>query len=243
MVDQFRRIEVVRPEPVAAEIARALLDYIFSGQIEPGGKLPSERQLAEQFGTGRSVVREALKSLGLLGIVDFRQGDGTYLRGPDSEILPRVIEWGLLLGERRTLDLVEARQHIEVVVAGLAAERRDQDDLKEMRRQLSAMQRAKGTDAFVEADVAFHLSVAAASQNTVLSNMLTSISALLKVWIRRVIDAAEDSRPSYEEHVPILRAIEEKDPVAASKAMEAHMHGAAARLRGALEAHKTTSTA
>jgi len=243
VVDQFRRIEVVRPEPVAAEIARALLDYIFSGQVEPGDKLPSERQLAEQFGTGRSVVREALKSLGLLGIVDFRQGDGTYLRGPDSEILPRVIEWGLLLGERRTLDLVEARQHIEIVVAGLAAERRDQDDLREMRRQLTAMQRAKTTDAFVEADVAFHLSVAAASKNTVLSNMQTSIAALLKVWIRRVIDAADDSRPSYQEHVPILRAIEGKDAAAASKAMEAHMHGAAERLRGALEAHKATSTA
>lgn len=238
MVDHFPRLEIARREPVASEIARALLDYIFSGKVAPGSKLPSERQLAEAFGTGRSVVREALKSLGLLGLVDFRQGDGTYLRRPDSELLPRVIEWGLLLGERRTLDLVEARQHIEIVVAGLAAERRDADDLRVMRKQLQAMERARKTDAFVQADVGFHLKVAEASKNVVLSNMLTSIQSLLGVWIRRVIEAAGDSRPSFREHVPIFEAIERGDAAAASAAMAEHMHGAAGRLKAALDAHE-----
>ena len=108
---------------------RLLLDYLLAGNVSPGTRLPSERQLAEELGVGRSVVREALKSLGLLGLVEVRQGDGTYLRRVESELLPRVIEWGLLLGERRTADLIEARQHLEVVTAQLAAARRDDDDV------------------------------------------------------------------------------------------------------------------
>ena len=238
MVDQLRPIDIARREPVASEVARALLDYIFSGKIAPGDKLPSERQLAERFGTGRSVVREALKSLGLLGLVDFRQGAGTYLRGADSDLLPRVIEWGLILGERRTLDLVEARQHIEVLVVGLAAERRDADDLREMRRYIGLMERAKRTDKFVEADVGFHLKVAEASKNLILSNMLSSIQSLLNVWIRRVVDAAGDSRSSYLEHVPIFDAVEQRDATAARAAMNAHMVGAAGRLRAAIAAEQ-----
>ncbi|MEP6640175.1 MAG: FadR/GntR family transcriptional regulator [Chloroflexota bacterium] len=232
------RIEIVRRDPVAAEIARALLDFIFSGKIRPGSKLPSERQLAERFGTGRSVVREALKSLGLLGLVDVRQGDGTYLRGADSDLLPRVIEWGLLLGERRTLDLVEARQHIEILVARLAAERRTPADLSEIRRYLAQMQRAKGTDAFISADVGFHLRVAEASKNVILANMLTSIQSLLRVWIRRVVEAAGDSGPSHLQHVPVYEAIDRQDVEAAGSAMAAHMQGAALRLRAAIEADR-----
>jgi GntR family transcriptional repressor for pyruvate dehydrogenase complex len=230
------RLAIARREPVASEIARALLDYVFSGKIAPGSKLPSERQLAERFGTGRSVVREALKSLGLLGLVDFRPGDGTYLRGPDSDLLPRVIEWGLLLGEGRTLDLVEARQHIEIVVAGLAAERRDAEDLRAIAKQLRAMERSRKSDAFVQADVGFHLRVAEASKNIVLSNMLTSIQSLLNVWVRRVIEAAGDTRPSFREHVPIFEAIERRDAAGASAAMAEHMRGAAGRLKAALAA-------
>ena len=78
------------------EIARRLLDYFLSGEVEPGERIPSERRLAESLGVGRSLVREALKSLHLLGLLEVRQGDGTYLKRTDSELLPQVIEWGLL---------------------------------------------------------------------------------------------------------------------------------------------------
>src|SRR5579875_783048 len=97
-------------ESLRMKTAREIVNYVFSGEIRPGDKMLSERQLAEQLGVGRSVVREALKSLGLLGLLDVRPGDGTYVRQPDSAFLPKVIEWGLLLGEHRTQDLIEARQ-------------------------------------------------------------------------------------------------------------------------------------
>ena len=181
-----------------------------------------------------------MKSLGLLGLVEIRQGDGTYLRGADSELLPKVIEWGLLLGEQRTIDLVEARQHIEIVVAGLAAERRSAADLRDIRICLQRMQRAKQAKAYVLADVAFHLRVAEASQNTILSSMLNSVQSLLHVWIRRVIEAGGDTQRSYAEHATIFEAIERQDSAAATAAMAFHMDGAAGRLMAALEEHAAT---
>lgn len=204
--------------------------------------MPSERQLAESFGVGRFVVREALKSLGLLGLLEVRQGDGTYVRSPDSSLLPRVVEWGLLVGEQRTSDLVETRQHLEPVTARLAAERRSDGQLADIRGHLHGMRDAGDNDLFVDADVAFHLSIAAATGNTVLSNMLGSISSLLNVWIRNVVEAAESTEPSYLEHVPIYDAIAARDPEAASDAMRVHMDGASCRLNAAIEAHSLSLT-
>jgi GntR family transcriptional repressor for pyruvate dehydrogenase complex len=222
---------------LSSEVAKALLDAVFSGQITPGTRMPSERQLAESFGVGRFVVREALKSLGLLGLLEVRQGDGTYVKSPDSSLLPRVVEWGLLVGEQRTSDLVETRQHLEPITARLAAERRSDDDLAQIRAHLHGMRDAGDNALFVDADVAFHLSIAAATGNTVLSNMLASISSLLNVWIRNVVDAAESTEPSYLEHVPIFEAIDARNPAAAGEAMRAHMEGAACRLNAAIAAH------
>jgi GntR family transcriptional regulator, transcriptional repressor for pyruvate dehydrogenase complex len=232
--DQFERIAQAPREPLSAEVARALLDAVLSGRIAPGSRMPSERQLAESFGVGRFVVREALKSLGLMGLLEVRQGDGTYVRPPDSSLLPRVVEWGLLVGEQRTTDLVETRQHLEVVTARLAAERRSDADLAAIHQHLNAMRDAHDTDSFVDADVAFHLAIAAATGNAVLSNMLGSISSLLRVWIRNVRDAAKSHQPSYLEHVPIYEAIASRDAEAAAAAMASHMDGATRRLKAVL---------
>ncbi|MGU3498017.1 FadR/GntR family transcriptional regulator [Mycobacterium sp. C31M] len=237
MGDQFARIVQAPREPPSSEVARALLDAVFSGQITPGTRMPSERQLAESFGVGRFVVREALKSLGLLGLLEVRQGDGTYVRAPDSSLLPRVVEWGLLVGEQRTSDLVETRQHLEPVTARLAAERRSDSDLVIIRSHLDGMRDAADNDVFVDADVAFHLSIAEATGNSVLSNMLSSIASLLNVWIRSVVEAAESREPSYLEHVPIFDAIAARDAVGATEAMRSHMDGASCRLNAAIAAH------
>ena len=91
---------------------------------------------------GRSVVREALKSLGLLGLLEVRQGDGTYVKSPNSTLLPRVVEWGLLVGDEKTADLIETRKHLEVVTTRLAAERRSEMELLLIRQKLDAMHAA-----------------------------------------------------------------------------------------------------
>ncbi len=225
-----------RREPLATEIARRILEYLLAGHIELGKRLPSERTLAETLGVGRSVVREALKSFSLLGLIEVRPGDGTYLRRAESELLPQALEWGLLLGERRVVDLIEARRHLEVLVAGLAAERRTPDDLQALRTYLAQMQSATDTASFVAADLAFHLRTTEAAANLTLLQIMASIRSLLQVCISRVRSAEVDNARSCAEHEMVLRALEQGDPTAARAAMEAHMESATSRLQETINA-------
>jgi GntR family transcriptional repressor for pyruvate dehydrogenase complex len=225
-----------RRETPANEIARRLIEHFFAaGRLSPGDRLPSERALADALGVGRGVVREALKSLSLLGLVDVRVGDGTYLTRPDNELLPRVIEWGLLLGERRIRDLVEARSLLERDVARLAAQRRSEEDLAELRVLLDRMREATVAVDFVDADLAFHLRLAQASGNTVLADMLSSVQSLIRVWINRVMHNSPDWGPSLREHESVLAALESADPDATEAAMSGHMAAALGRLRQTLD--------
>lgn len=229
-IEGLREVSFAATEPASNEIARAILDFILSGHVVAGDKLPSERQFSESFGIGRSVVREALKSLGLLGVVEFRHGGGTYVRGSQSVFLPRVIEWGLLLGNRDATDMVEARKYLEQATARLAAERRSTEQLRAIRDALGRMEQSRLTEDFVQADLDFHLSIADAAGNVALANMLKSISSLLRVWIHRVMAAADDYGPSYLEHVPVYEAIRDGDADAAEAAMRTHMRLAGGRL-------------
>ena len=236
MTSSLSGIEPIRREPLATEIARRLVDYLLSGEVAPDGRLPSERDLAQAFGVGRSAMREAIKSLSLIGLVEVRHGDGTYLRRADGTLLPQVIEWGLLLGAPRTRDLIEARQKIEVVIAGLAATRRSEQDLADLAQILDELRRAADEHdpaAFVDADVRFHLRLADAAGNTALRDILGSVQALLRAWISRVL-ASSDAVVSYDEHVPILAALRAADPTAAEAAMDAHLRSAAGRLEQTL---------
>ncbi len=234
-------IDPIRREPVATQVAKRLIEEILSGQFVPGARMPSERQMAEAFGVPRSTMREALKALSLIGLVEVRQGDGTYLRRTDSALLPEVIEWGLLLGEKRTMDLVEARQEIEIILAGFAAARRTDLDLEALRLAMRRMETSQTMAEFVDADVEFHLRVAEASANLVLRDVHASVQALLRAWIMRVLTSMGESTTSRLEHVPILAAIEANDVEGARQAMQSHMASATARLVSSLDANEQVS--
>jgi GntR family transcriptional repressor for pyruvate dehydrogenase complex len=226
---------VEKREATTTEIARRLLRYLLSGAFEPGHRLPSERTLASELAVGRSVIREALKALVLLGIVEVRQGDGTFLRSTESELLPNVIGWGLILGTRSTKDLIEVRRHLEVLSAGLAAERREEDALSRMWAELDAMYAATGdADAFVAADIGLHLAIAGATGNAVLLQIMTNVRALLRAWITKNVEHLDDTRPIADEHRPVVEAIQARDPVRAREAMQAHVDAALTRLQGTL---------
>ena len=217
------------------EITRRLLDFFFSGAVKPGEKIPPERQLAEALAVGRSAVREAIKSLSLLGLLETRQGDGTYLSRSGADLLPRVIEWGLMLGGQRVHDLVEARARIEIMVAGLAAERADDAAVARLRERLEEL-RLAGDDVerYVEADVALHLEIANATSNEIFIGLVSSLRSLLAVWARRVLTHAGETTSSLAMHQPIIDAIAAHDVGAAQAAMAAHMERGDRRLREAL---------
>lgn len=226
---------VVPRESVVSAVARQLLDQLTTGKVPPGTRLPSERQLAATLQVGRSAVREAIAVLDVLGIVDIRPGSGTYLRGTSSDMLPRTINWGLMLAQPRTHDLVEMRQYLEVLSARLAAERATDEAIAAIEQRVQDMKRvAKDVSKYVDADVAFHLEVAHAAGNSVLIDILHSVRELLHVWVERTSQDRSAAAASAEEHAAVYRAIASRDPDAAEAAMREHMTTASDRLRHSL---------
>jgi GntR family transcriptional repressor for pyruvate dehydrogenase complex len=226
---------VERPDSISAEVVRRLLVYLFSGEIESGQRIPSERKLAELLGVGRSVIRESLKPLQMLGLVDVRIGDGTYLQDADAALLPQVFEWGLLIKSHRLMELIESRRIIEVALAGLAAQRRTDESLRELQGYIDQMAATiDDVGRFAEADAAFHLAIGRAGGNSVLSNMLVNLRTLLREWIRRVVDSPGESRQALAEHEAIMTGIAAGDGPASEAAMHAHIGRVTARLRETL---------
>lgn len=214
-----------------SEVARRLLELFTSGSIEPGTRLPPERQLSESLGVGRSAVREALAALEILGIVDVRPGSGTYLRGTASELLPQTLRWGLLIGERNTGELLELRSGLEIYVARLAAIRADDAAKAALSAQLERMR--VGTHdlkKFAAADREFHQGLANAAGNAALIDMLHVVRSLLQVYADRAVSSEDEAEAAVVEHDRIFRAIQSSDDDAAASAMAAHMVTAASRL-------------
>ncbi len=225
---------VVRESSVS-EVAKRLLDHLSEGHLRPGTRLPAERQLAEALGVARSSVRGALSALDVLGIIEVKPGSGSYVRANTSEFLPRSINWGLMLGQRRTQDLVEVRTFMERMSARLAAERADDDDTARLEALLGRMHDAgHDVERFIDADIDFHLEMAAIARNSVLSDILHSIRALLQVWMVRAGNVQGTVEGTLCEHEAILDAIRKHDPEAADSAMNEHMRLARERLQRSL---------
>ncbi len=220
--------------PVSA-IAKRLLEIFTSGAIEAGTRLPPERQLAATLEVGRSAVREALAALEILGIVDVRPGSGTYLRGNASELLPQTLSWGLMIGEPKTLELIEVRGALEIYAARLAATRMTDDELVSLGQRVDEMRASVGDfKRFVEADLQFHLELARSTDNGVLLDLLQSIRSLLRVWVDRAVQDTRHAEDAIREHAAVHAAIATRDPDAAASAMAVHMNTAGRRLAGSV---------
>jgi GntR family transcriptional repressor for pyruvate dehydrogenase complex len=235
LIHDLKPIDFSRREPVSAEVTQRLLAYLLSGRFQPGEKIPPERKLAESLGVGRYVVREALKSLAILGLVEVRLGDGTYLRATSSDLLPQVIEWGVLLTPQQRRDIEEARYYIEPIVAGLAAERRDEKTVRKLKAVLDDMSNTLDRRTLVEGDLRFHTILADASGNAALGRVVASLRSLLRVWMGRVTETIADPRPGFGEHTAIYEAVARGDAPAARKAAAHHCKQAVLRWE-ALEA-------
>lgn len=214
-----------------SEVARRLMDLFTSGSIDPGTRLPPERQLAATLGVGRSAVREALAALEILGIVDVRPGSGTYLRGTASDLLPQTLRWGLLIGRQSTAELLELRSGLEIYVARLAAARAVASDRAALEKALDRMQ--AGVDdlrGFARADLDFHHALAASAGNATLIDLLEVVRSLLQVYADRAVHDESAARVAVVEHRAVFDAIVAGDEDAAASAMAVHMATASARL-------------
>jgi len=226
------KIQVMNRNSLVSDVVSQLLSYLVSNRIGPGKKLPSERALSEHLGLGRSSVREAVKSLHLLGLLDVRQGDGTYLRGTQSAVLPQILEWGLLLSRPRMEDLIEARHELEVFVARRAAERVTPEGAARLDQSLDQLAKAEARGDIpgcIEADIDFHLCLADLAGNAVIADMLRGIRVLLHVWMTKL--AADEGMPKYvDSHTLLADAVKAGDADEAERLMDFHISSGGERL-------------
>jgi GntR family transcriptional repressor for pyruvate dehydrogenase complex len=200
-------------------------EWIRSGELNSGDRLPSTQRMVEDFGVSRSVVREALAKLDALGVVEIRHGKGAYVSQlAENVLLGQLIRLGDY-DESRLLPFVwEARKIIETEVARIAARRRTEEDVENLERALQDMERqVEAGQLGITADEAFHMIITQASQNPVLVKMVLGISGMLRDSRRASLEPIERRKISIQEHRQILRAIEEQDESGAKLAMQTHI--------------------
>ena len=209
---------------LTADIFRELVSQVISGAWKPGEKILPERQLGERLGVGRASLREALKALEIIGLIETRLGDGTYVC-PRSEFLSRPLLWAITSSSEAEIhELVEARTSLETELSGLAAERATGEDLKQIGVHLDQMERSTANpDDFRQADIDFHLAVAEAAHNRIFINALLLIRNLLQQWIGSTLRVQGVAEKALQQHRAIFLAIAKKNSAAARAAMQEHL--------------------
>ena len=220
------------------EIVGRLVDFIVERRLVPGNRLPSERELMRSLGVGRSSLREAMKMLRSIGVIEVTVGDGTFVGRGDTSMLSRPLAWGLLMRRDSVLEVIEARRCVEIEIAGFAAERAGDGDVAALRACVDEMRAALGDpDRYTLADVAFHLELGRVAGNHILLHVLQTLQHIIRGWIAQSVTLAENGHPtSLDEHVAIYDAIAAHDSPAARRAMERHQRDAAQRLISTLPA-------
>jgi len=211
---------------LADQVIAQLRAQITSGEWPVGSRIPTEPELVEQLGVARNTVREAVRALAHNGLLDIRQGSGTYVLATSE--LAGVMHRRFASADPR--HVAELRSALETKAAQLAAERRTEQDVKQIDAQLDRRERAWESgeaDAFVEADATLHMAIVAAAHNDVLAALYADLGAVVRDFLRA--DVADGLSPeAYVDHARLVEAIRRRDGERA--AAEASTHPFACRL-------------
>ena len=201
-----------------------LISYVVNGAWKAGDRIPPERELCQQLGIARTSLREALKAMELIGMLDSRVGDGTFVC-PRSEFLSRPLLWAFTGTDHAELqDIMEARLILERDLAGLAAERASAAELAAIAATIDAMRIClERGESVLEVDMAFHLTIADAAHNGVLRNAVQLLRNLMRQWLYLKLAIPTVPGRVVAQHQVIYNAIASHDPDAARKAMESHL--------------------
>lgn len=216
---------IAKPSKITQTIADKLRSMIAEGVLKPGDKLPTEKELCDGFGVGRSSVREALVSLEHMGLIESRPGVGRFLSA-GAMILLESLEWGQLLEQAPLFDLMEARKYLEVVVARLAAERATDEIIASLEASFRKMEAAGSNDldTFFDNEMQFHLSLSKACHNSVLTELVNAliyrISGDATRFFRTLPYTCEATLGQFRS---ILQALKDGDPDLAGNLMETHL--------------------
>jgi GntR family transcriptional regulator, transcriptional repressor for pyruvate dehydrogenase complex len=222
-------VRPVRKKSVPEEIILELKSLIDSGHLMPGSKLPGERELAQRMNVSRPSLREALRVLSLLGVIENRPGSGTYITSSSDNWPVEPFSILFLLKKSTLIEVFEARMLLEGGVAALAAEHRSAEDLLAMEETLKNMRlNLRHSEKYATYELEFHRAIIEAAGNLVIGDLMKKLYKLFKDTKSRVYRQYGLSNKSYrsqdcQNHQLILNAIRARDGQMATKAMVDHL--------------------
>lgn len=217
-------LKAVKKTRISEEIVQQIYRLIREGVLNPGDRLPPERELAQRFGVSRASVREAMRLLDLKGLVAVRPGAGTFITEDTVEAIVQSFSSLMSEGANTASDVFEMRLLLEPQVAALAAQRASDAEVWRMKEILDAQEAeiAAGSTG-VEFDSEFHFAIANATQNAALIAVTQAVSGILRQSREVSLQSPERSRLSLQSHRQILAALSSRRPAEAEEAMHQHI--------------------
>lgn len=209
---------------LSAAVFEQLISFVVNGHWKAGDRIPPERDLCVELGIARTSLREALKAMELVGMLDSRVGDGTFVC-PRSEFLARPMLWAFTGTDHQELkDVLEARALLEQDLAALAAVRASHAEINQMGETIEAMRtRIAKSESILDSDLAFHSIIASAARNDVLSNAVQLLRNMQRQWIYLKLQLPKVAEEVITQHTAIHDAIRNRDAEAARAAMRDHL--------------------
>lgn len=232
-----RAVRPVTKRSLSNDIAEQLVQMISNGNLRPGDRLAPERELCKQFGVGRSSLREAIRCLAIVGLLDVRVGDGTFVASDGAKFLGTVFEWRVITKQEDVASLLELRLAIEAETAYHAATRGTAEDVEALRQIVSKMKDVvNNRTRFSSLDAQFHLSIARASQNWLMYDLLTMVRGQLERSLLKTLALpGGGSDVALKQHSEILDAIHGRDGESAKNLMRAHIQLALSNYKKTLQ--------
>jgi len=221
-------------ERLYERVATHIQDVIVAGDLEPGDKLPSETELCGQFGVSRTVIREAMKSLEQRGLLSIEPGRGTFVSAMSSQALSDSFGLFIRASDVSARNLIEVREHLEVKIAELAAERAKPENLAKMEQAIEEMDKnIESVEEFIRADLDFHMAVAEATQNDVFLALVGSLIDEMQDIRRVSADVPDGFDDAQYYHKAIYECVKKRDKEGAAEVMQKHLHRVCARYMAA----------
>src|SRR5579862_5422279 len=216
----------VKPDSrVTARLLTEIKQLMLTGELAPGAKLPPERELARRFGVNRGSLRQVLKVLEIMGVINQRVGDGTYLNRSAESILDEPLDFLFVLDDLTHHELFETRLIVEPELAARAAERATPTDLAALSQSIEDMQNSRTLEERLEADIAFHECIFRAAGNRICFLLFRVIHRTLLSSMDRLHGIVDIDQP-IAAHKAIYKAISARNPEDARRRMQAHLAGA-----------------
>lgn len=218
----------IQQQKIYEQIVEQIKVMITEGNLKPGDKLPAERVLAENLNVSRASVREALSALHLLGILEIKPGEGTFIKQSDVNSIIQPLALLLLMERDTALEILQVRKGLEVESAGLAAINATDDDLKKLGKIIDDMERQMLKSALGEfTDWEFHFALAHAARNSLLVRLMNTISDTMQKTItinrEKLFKKEGNQHTLFKQHLEVYEAVKNRDVEMARRKMYEHL--------------------